>query len=308
MKTAFLYAGQGSQSVGMGRDLYEEFPEFRETVDSVSLSFDARKLMWEGPQELLMQTRYTQPCMAIFAAGVTEILRKNGLLPDMAGGLSLGEYGALYAAGVWDRDTYIKITEFRGRAMQEAAEGKHTAMSAILGMSAAQVEDACRDCAPVGFVRPVNYNCPGQYVICGEEAAVAAAETLLKEKGMKRAIRLKVSAPFHTGLLQPAADALAGYFKEIAFRKPQIPVALNLTGGFYREDMDLKEILEKQAKSSVRFEEDLRAMIEAGATRFIEIGPGNALTGFLKKTAKAMNAEVECCSIQTAEDLCRLIG
>lgn len=307
MKIVFLYAGQGSQKVGMGKDIYEEFPEYREVVDSIENSSDYQKLMNEGPIEELSQTENTQPCMSVFAAGVTNVLKKNGIRPDAACGLSLGEYGALHAAEVFDADTYVNITAFRGRKMMEAAKGHHCSMSAILGMDAKTVEEACVASKDKGFITLANYNCPQQYVICGDEEAVLAAESYLKEAGAKRCVRLNVSGPFHTKYMEPAAEALREKLESISFHEPEIPVVLNVTGDFLKENENLKEMLEKQVKSSVHFEESLRKLMEAGADTFIEIGPGNALSGFAKKTAKAMEKEVQIISIDTAKDLRNLI-
>ena len=308
MKTVFLYAGQGSQKAGMGKDLYEAFPAYREVIDSLKLSFDVKNMMHEGELSELSRTEYTQPCMAAFAAGVTAVLKEEGMIPDGACGLSLGEYGALHAAGIFDAETYVKITEFRGREMALAAEGKICSMSAVLGMESSIIEEACAECEAAGFVKLVNYNCPGQYVICGDEPAVAAAEALLKEKGAKRCIRLNVGGPFHTKYMESAGKKLRAFLEEISFGEPQITVALNATGDFYKHGENLKELLEIQIQSSVHFESELRKFLELGADTFVEIGPGNALTGFVKKTAKAMDKKVTTYTIDTAEDLKTLIS
>lgn len=308
MKTIFLYAGQGSQKAGMGKDFYEAFPTYRAVIDSLELSFGVKEMMHEGELTTLSRTEYTQPCMSAFAAGVTAVLKEEGIQPDGACGLSLGEYGALHAAGVFDAKTYVKITEFRGAEMARAAEGKVCSMSAVLGMEAAVIEEVCAQCEDTGFVKLVNYNCPGQYVICGDEPAVAAAEALLKEKGAKRCIRLNVGGPFHTKYMEPAGKALRAFLEEIPFGEPEFTVALNATGDFYKPDENLKELLEIQIQSSVHFESEIRRFLEAGADTFVEIGPGNALTGFVKKTAKAMDKKVTTYTIDKAEDLETLIS
>ena len=308
MKTVFLYAGQGSQTVGMGQDFYQEFEEYRAFVDSFQMDVDLKKLMHEGPLEELSRTENTQPCMSVFAAGVTQLLVKNGITPDAACGLSLGEYGALYAAGVFSARDYVNLTAFRGSVMAKAAQGCVCSMSAVLGAPSSVVEDACRKYDGDGFVTVANYNCPGQYVICGDAQAVEAVEEILKEGGVKRCVRLNVSGPFHTKYMKPAGDALAEYFAEMNFAKPEIPVALNYTGDFYREGEDLKELLVAQVQNSVRMEEDLEKLIQAGAERFIEIGPGNALSGFLKKTAKNLGVDINVTSIGTVEDFRKVVG
>ena len=304
MKTVFLYAGQGSQKIGMGKDLYEAYPKYKETVDAV-LSEEYISLMHDGELEVLSKTENTQPCMAAFAAGVTAVLKENGITPDATAGLSLGEYGALHVAGVIDAKSYVDITSFRGKAMAEAAEGKVCSMSAILGMQSAQVEEACKRATENlgSFVTLVNYNCPGQYVICGDEPAVAEAESILKEMGMKRSIRLNVSGPFHTKYMAPAAEKLGAFLELVDFAKPQIPVVLNVTGDYYDGHSDLKVNLCAQIQNGVHFEESVSRLMEDGADTFVEIGPGNTLSGFVKKTAKALGKEVKVYTIDSAENL-----
>ena len=306
MKTVFMYAGQGSQHSGMGKDMYEKYPAYRRVLDGLELDFDITKLMHEGEASVLAQTEYTQPCMAAFAAGVTEVLKERGIFPDAVCGLSLGEYGALFAAGVFSAEDYIGITAFRGRAMADAARGKTCSMSAVLGSTAAETEEVCRrgnEQKEFGFVALVNYNCPGQYVICGDETAVAQAEALLKEMGKKRSVRLKVSGPFHTKYMSPAAERLAEKLASVTFRKPNLPVVLNMTGDYYDGVSCLKEYLCMQIQNSVRFEDSIARLLKDGAERFIEIGPGNVLTGFVKKTAKAYGKTVTVDTIDTAEQL-----
>lgn len=303
MKQVFLFAGQGSQKAGMGKDFYETYDAYRQVIDDADVSFDLKYMMHEAPLEELSQTENTQPCMAAFAAGVLAVLKENGVVPKAACGLSLGEYGALHAAGVMDAKTYIKLTEFRGRVMTEAARGTHTSMSAILGADAKLVENLCENCQDVGYVTVANYNCPGQYVICGEEAAVSAVEVKLKEHGVRRTVRLNVSGPFHTKFMKTAGEELKSYFENLEFQKPQIPVVMNVTGDFYKEENDLKELLVKQVQSSVQFEKSLEEFLEAGAEEFIEIGSGNTLSGFVKKSAKSMKKNISVHSIDSVESL-----
>ncbi len=308
VKTAFLYAGQGSQRVGMGKDFYDEYPEYAEFIDSLKLDFDLKKYMHEGPIEELSKTCYTQACMSAFAAGVTMLLKSRGITPDASCGLSLGEYGALYAAGVFEAEQLVRITAFRGKVMTEAAQGCECSMSAILGSEPSVIEQACSEYDGPELISVANYNCPGQTVICGDEKAVAAVESELKEKGAKRCVRLNVSGPFHTKYMEPAGKQLERYFKDIEFKTPDIPVALNVTGDFYDNITDLAEILVKQVQSPVRLESELRTLLESGYSRFIEIGPGNTMSGFLKKTAKAMGVEAEVVSIDNVEDFRKVAG
>ena len=313
VKYTFLYAGQGAQKAGMGADFYEKYDTYRKVADSFSFDFDHRKLMHEGPLEELSQTEYTQPCMSIFAAGVTEVLKEHGIVPDMTMGLSLGEYGALYAAGVFDYTTYVNLTKFRGQAMADAARGLECAMSAILGADAETVKQVCAEISDgasgtdFGYVTVANYNCPGQYVICGDEAAVAEVEKVIKTRGAKRCVRLNVSGPFHTKFMQPAGEKLRSYFETITFQEPRIPVLLNYTGDLYQYRDDLKVILIAQIQNSVRLEEALKKALEEGKENFIEIGPGNTLSGFLKKCARELKKKVTIHTIETTEDLEKLL-
>ena len=310
MNTVFLYAGQGSQRPGMGLDLYEQYPAYRALAESADPGFDHLKLMHEGPEELLSRTEYTQLCMGVFQAGVTRLLMEEGIRPAAACGLSLGEYGALLAAGVFTDTEYLELLRFRGEAMAKAAEGLHCLMSAVLGADYETVRDACTEAqarTEEGRVAVANCNCPGQYVICGDEEAVAAAETLLREKGARRFVRLKVSGPFHTWYMAPAGDALRMRFQSMAMRAPRIPVAMNVTGRFHAPEDDIAEFLVKQVQSTVLLEQDLRTLLEAGYTDFTEIGPGSTMAGFLKKTAKAAGKTVTVRSIDTAEDLRRAV-
>lgn len=301
--TVFLYAGQGSQFVGMGKDFYEEYPAFRETLDSLQLPFDYKKIMFEGPMETLSDTVYTQPCMMAFGIGVTRLLKDAGIQPDAVCGLSLGEYGALHCAGVWDEQTSLSLVAYRGKVMADAVKGKVYVMSAVMGTKAEEVEEVCTQNQDKGFVTVANYNCPGQYVICGEEEAVAAVEAQMGETYGARCVRLQTTSPFHTRLLKEAGDALREKFRSVEFKQPSIPVYMNVTGEKLQEGEDIKELLEQQVQKSVRMESILRSLMEDGADRFIEIGPGKVLTGLCKKTARALGKKVTAAAISKAEDL-----
>ena len=303
MKLAFVYAGQGSQKVGMGRDFYDQHPEFRAVYDSAPVDFDLKTLSFEGPMEQLSQTRYTQPCMVAFAIGVTDLLAKEGIRPAAAAGLSLGEYSALYCAGVFDRDTALKTVALRGRAMEEAAAGLDCGMTAVLGLDRDKLARACEEASPLGVVQICNYNCPGQLVISGEKAAVDRAGELAKELGAKRCMPLKVSGPFHTALMKPAGDALAAHFRTMDLGEPSIPVYFNCLGD-KREDQTIPELLERQVQSSVYWEDTVRAMERDGIDTVLEIGPGKTLSGFFKKTAPAIRTH----HIDTADDFAAFVA
>ena len=304
MKLAFVFAGQGSQKVGMGKDFYEQYPIYKDWMDSIQLDFDVRELCFEGPDEQLNQTRYTQPCLAAFAIGVTKLLRAEGIAPEAAAGLSLGEYSALCCAGVLDPETTIRTVALRGQAMEEAAAGLECGMTAVLSLDRAKLLEACEEASSLGVVQICNYNCPGQLVISGEKSAVDQAAVLAKEKGARRCMPLKVSGPFHTALMKPAGDRLREYFAGISFGEMEIPVYFNCLGDRMKEGDTIPALLERQVQSSVYWEDTIRALERDGVDTVVEIGPGKTLSGFFKKTTKA----IRTFSIDTAEDFRKTVA
>ena len=297
MSLAFLYAGQGSQHPGMGADLYEAHPAFRAVLDTAGVDFDLKTTMFTDPDGVLNLTEYTQPCMVAFAAGMTALLAERGIVPDYAAGLSLGEYSALQCAGVFTAPQAISLAAFRGKAMAAAAAGRPCGMTAVLGLDREKLQEACRQAAGAGVVEIANYNCPGQLVIGGEQAAVDKAAALAKELGAKRCLPLKVSGPFHTSLLAPAGDALREKFREIAFGAMRIPVLFNCLGREMGPEDTIPALLEKQVQTSVYMEDTIRRLAELGVDTIVEIGPGKALSGFVKKTAPAIKTyAVETCA------------
>lgn len=306
MKLGFLYAGQGSQHPGMGADLYDAFPAFRQVVDQAAdhVDFDLKEVSFTDSQGVLNQTRYTQPCIVAFAAGLTAVLRERSIVPAAAVGLSLGEYSALHAAGVFDAVTAVELVAFRGKAMEEAAAGRPSAMMAVLGLDREPLQAACDQASALGCVVIANYNCPGQLVIGGEKDAVEQAAALAKESGARRCLPLKVSGPFHTPLMAPAGDALAERFQTVEFGTPSIPVIFNCLGDVKPEDITIPELLARQVQSSVYMEDSIRAMAGLGANAFVEIGPGKALSGFVKKTVP----EVPVYAVETAADVEALVN
>ena len=299
MSLAFLYAGQGTQHPGMGADLYEAYPAFRAVVDGADVDFDLKTTMFSDPDGVLNQTEYTQPCMVAFAAGMTAILAEKGITPDYAAGLSLGEYSALQCAGVFTAQQAVSLAAFRGRAMASAAAGRPCGMTAVLGLDREKLQQACQKASDAGVVEIANYNCPGQLVIGGEQAAVDKAAGLAKELGAKRCLPLKVSGPFHTTLMHPAGDALAERFKSVAFGPMETPVLFNCLGHEKSEADTIPALLEKQVQSSVYMEDTLRRLGELGVDTILEVGPGKALTGFVKKTLTG----VTCYTVETAAEL-----
>nr|WP_317402048.1 ACP S-malonyltransferase [uncultured Gemmiger sp.] len=301
MKLAFLYAGQGSQHAGMGADLYEASPVFRQVFDQAAegLDFDLKTTCFTDPEGVINQTRYTQPCMVAFAVGVTAMLAAEGIRPEYAAGLSLGEYSALECAGVFDARTAVELVAFRGKAMAKASEGLECGMTAVLMLDRETLQHCCDEAASLGVVQICNYNCPGQLVIGGEKAAVDKAFELAKAAGAKRCIPLKVSGPFHTSLMHPAGDALAEKFKTIDFQPMELPVLFNCLGHEMNEGDSIPALLEKQVQSSVYLEDTIRRLAELGVDTVIEVGPGKAISGFVKKT---VGSAITCLNIETMAD------
>ena len=299
MKLGFLYAGQGSQHPGMGADLYETYPAFRAVLDSAEVDFDLKAVSFTGPEEVLTRTRYTQPCMVAFAAGLTAVLAERNIRPAVAAGLSLGEYSALHAAGVFTAGEAVSLVAFRGKAMEEAAAGVESAMTAVLGLEREPLEAACAEASALGTVVVANDNCPGQLVIGGEKAAVEKAAALARERGARRCMPLRVSGPFHTPLMAPAGAALAERFAGMDFPAERIPVIFNCLGACRRAEESVPELLVRQVQSGVRMRESILTMAAMGVDAVIEIGPGKALSGFVRKTAP----ELPVFAVETAADV-----
>ena len=308
MKKAFLFAGQGSQYVGMGKELVDTYQTALSVYNEANelLGFDIKKIILEGPEELLQQTKYTQPAILTMSIAICDVLKEAGIMPDVVAGLSLGEYGALYAAGSIDLNQVIPLVHKRGQLMESELPAIESAMSAIIGASREQVEEACQHGSQFGVVEAANFNCPGQIVIGGEKAAVEAAAAYLKEQKV-RAIPLKVSGPFHTSLLKQAGEKLGEVLGNIKFQPLQLPTLTNVTGTYLEDNVEIiRETLAKQVSSSVYFEDQIKQMIADGVDTFIEIGPKNVLSGFIKKidkTVKVYNTD-SLTNIQTViEDL-----
>ena len=302
MKLGFLYAGQGAQHPGMGADLYEAYPAFRAVYDNAKVDFDLKEVSFTDAAGVLNQTRYTQPCMVAFAAGLTTVLAQQGIRLAVAAGLSLGEYSALHAAGVFDAETAIELVAFRGKAMETAAAGRESAMMAVLNLDRDSLQAVCEEASDAGCVVIANYNCPGQLVIGGDKAAVEKAAALAKEKGARRCMPLKVSGPFHTPLMAPAGEALAKRFETVDFRPMEIPVLFNCLGDVKDDTQTIPELLVRQVQSSVYMEDTIRTLAAMGLDALVEIGPGKVLSGFVKKTAP----ELEVIAVETAADVADL--
>lgn len=301
MKLAFLYAGQGSQRCGMGKDFYAEYPQIRPLFDMPAMNLDLRSLCFEAPMETLSQTQYTQSCMAVFAAAVTRLLNEAGIRPDFAAGLSLGEYGALHAAGAFDAKTLVELLAFRGKVMAETTQGMDCGMTAVFGLDEAAVREAVSSAGSGAFC--CNLNCPGQIVIGGVRDAVEAAAKTCLDRGAKHCITLNVSGPFHTPLMEQASLLLEQKLKHIPFAPLDCPVFSNVTGETIPQDADIEKLLVQQIKMPVRFDRILKNLADCDVDAVIEIGPGKVLSGFLHKTAP----HIRRYAIETVEDFQRTV-
>ncbi|MBE9388662.1 ACP S-malonyltransferase [Vagococcus salmoninarum] len=293
MKIAFVYSGQGAQYLGMGQEFYETFPTYRSIIDqgSAILGYDLQDLM-VNQEAKLNETVYTQPAILAMSVALTAVLKEElNLEPTAVAGLSLGEYSALIASQALSYEEGIALVEKRGRFMTEAVPAGVGAMSAVMGLSREVVEATCAEASSKGLVIAANYNMPTQIAIAGEVAAVAYAEELLTAKGARRVIRLNVSGPFHTALLKPAADQLAVALGETTFSEMQLPVVTNVTGQVIPSQAEIVPTLVKQVMSPVYWQDCVETLIADGYDTFVEVGPGKALSSFIKKINKNVTVQ-----------------
>ncbi|WHH59412.1 ACP S-malonyltransferase [Petroclostridium sp. X23] len=290
-KVAFIFPGQGSQSVGMGKELVESYDAANAVYDQATqaLGMDMKAMIFEGDEETLKITENTQPAILTVSIACFEVLKEKGIKPDVVAGLSLGEYSAHVAAGSVDFDAAVQLVRKRGKYMQEAVPLGVGTMAAILGLDNQDVIDCCEQAKDAGIVEPANFNCPGQIVIAGEVKAVEKACAVAKGKGAKRAMVLPVSAPFHCSMLKPAGDKLAVELDTVEIKDMSVPVIANVNAEYIKEKDQIKELLIKQVSNSVKWENSIKKMIEDGVDTFIEVGPGKALSGFVKKIDKTVN-------------------
>lgn len=301
-KIAFMFPGQGSQYVGMGKDFYENVPVAKEIFDKASevVGFSMTDLCFEENDNINI-TEYTQAAMLTTSVAMLAALEEKGIKSDINAGLSLGEYGALVASGVMNFEDACKVVRQRGLYMQaEVPTGG--AMSAVLAMDAAKIEEICE--ATEGIVTIANYNCPGQIVISGEAVAVEAAGAKLMEAGAKRVVPLKVSGPFHSMMLKGAGDKLLNVLDEVTINDPVKPYLSNVTADYVTSKEPIKELLMKQVYSSVRWQQSVERMIADGVDTFVEIGPGKTLSSFVKK----INKDVKVMNIEKYEDLDKVVS
>ncbi len=309
MKTAFLFSGQGAQTIGMGKELCENFAVASDTFDAASaaIGIDMKAMIFDGDSETLMITENTQPAILTMSIAAYRVVESMGFRPDVVAGLSLGEYSAHVAAKSMDFEDAVRLVKKRGKYMQEEVPVGVGAMAAILALDADAVYAICKDASAKGIVEPANFNCPGQITVAGEKDAVAYACELAKERGAKRAVMLPVSAPFHCSMLKGAGEKLEKELNNVPVSDLAVPLITNVTADYVKNKDEIKDLLVRQVSSSVLFEKSLRRMLADGVDTFVEIGPGKTLCGFVKKITKDANVyHVE--DMQSLEEMKTALG
>lgn len=305
MKIGYLFPGQGAQSLGMGKDIYEKYDVAKEVYKKAQelTGIDVAKIAFEN-EELLNQTQYTQICILTMSLAILEILKQNGIQAEVSSGLSLGEYTALINSGALIFEDGIQLVKKRGEYMQKLVPEGEWLMAAVLGMEEEKVIEVCKlanEKSAENFVVPVNFNCPGQIVISGNKAGVETAEVIAKEQGARKVRELKTSGPFHTEKLKEASEALKKELGKVEFNKFNNTVIKNIDGTEYKETDDIRDILAKHIISPVKFTAVLQKMLDMGVDTFVEVGPGKTLSGFIKKMPT--EKEIKILNINNCETL-----
>lgn len=305
MKVAFIFSGQGSQYIGMGKELYNNIPSCQKVYDKANevLGFDLKELIFNGDKEELNITENTQPAILTTSIAILQAIKEKGIKADIVAGLSLGEYSALVASEALDFETAVSLVKKRGRFMQEAVPQGIGSMAAVIGLDESKIKKVLKVASEKGIVEIANYNTNNQIVIGGECAAVELATELLKESGARRVIPLKVSGPFHTSLLNEASIKLENEFNNIEFNDPKIKTITNVTADFINDKTEIKNLLINQVKSSVRWSETIEKMIDEGIDTFIEIGPLKTLSSFVREISKEKKTYVKIFNVEDLKSL-----
>jgi [acyl-carrier-protein] S-malonyltransferase len=307
---ALLFPGQGSQAVGMGKDLVEKYPLAKQTFDEAdaALGYKLSTVCFEGPEDRLRLTEITQPAILTVSIALLRVLETRMPKPSFVAGHSLGEYSAHVASGTFSFAEAVRTVRNRGKYMQEAVPVGVGAMAAILGMDAANVAAVCNDAAQGEVCAPANINSPDQIVISGNTAAVERAAKLAEERGAKRAKLLPVSAPFHCSLMKPAQDRLEKDLDDLKMRKPVYPVACNVDAALVADDLAARDTLVRQVTGSVKWEQCIRLLIETGVQTFVEVGPGKVLLGLMRQIDRSktcLNVSDDATLMKTLDSLAR---
>ncbi|MFK4785829.1 ACP S-malonyltransferase [Fusobacterium sp. MFO224] len=301
-KIAFVFPGQGTQFVGMGKDIYENNALAREEYDKIfkNLSFDLKTPMFDGPEEILKKTKYTQPAIVAMSLILDKLLKQKGINPDFVAGHSVGEYSAIGSAGFLSLDEAVKLTSFRGEVMNEIAEKVNGGMAAVIGMSSDKIQEFLKTIP--GIVEAVNFNEPKQTVIAGEKEAIEKACEILKENGARRAMPLAVSGPFHSSLMKPAGEKLKEELKKYTLNNTSIKLVANTTAEFISTGNELKEEIYNQSFGPVKWVDTIEKLKENGVETIYEIGPGKVLSGLIRKIDKSLKV-ISVNSIAAIENL-----
>lgn len=286
MKTAFLFPGQGAQYVGMGKEIAEHYPQAQALFEKANaiVGYDLRDICFDGPEEKLNSTTYSQPAIFAVSAALLEMVREAGIRPDVTAGLSMGEYTALYAAGLISFEDGLKLVQKRGQAMQAAADASEGSMVSLLGLDEEKVNALCAEAAQGELLVPVNFNCPGQIVVSGSVAACERAVELAPKYDAIKAIQLSVAGAFHSEMMTPAADELAAALAECPIQDPaETKVIANISADYYTSADDIRQGLVKQLIAPILWQNCMQVFLDAGVENYYEIGPGRVLTGLMRR-------------------------